>query len=410
MTDTNLIVFTYAPAGLGHIRVADALISGIPKGSRYTIFAPEDKSTESMHRFSSLNVPARHVMEFFQRGFAEALYTKFYIAFLKKHSNKLEDQFVEHILLQKIKPTTLTIVATHFGLAYQLGSVKTHLEKRLNAKIKLVVQVTDDSPQILWYVDLADLIICPSHQTKLALQKYAQSRHLKQVPIEVVPYPVDLDFSKALAPNQISQRESQLNPNDNSAINIAIPISGAAVGMEFFLHLIQWLHNFSPRFVFYVICRKAPFTEVFLKQIANREYIKVFTSDDYNEVVKMHKQVYLEHTISAEVTKPSEQAFKALINATAIGGSFLLFAHPVGRQEYDNMDFLRRHNFLDDTKNHRRGYPLVLGSKASSDLIWDLFSSGKFLKAFKNFSSPPQTDEVGDNGVTKFWEIVNSLN
>jgi len=63
-----LIVFTYAPAGLGHIRVANALMSDVPAGLEYLIFAPSDKTTETTHRFTSLNVPARHVMEFFQQG------------------------------------------------------------------------------------------------------------------------------------------------------------------------------------------------------------------------------------------------------------------------------------------------------------------------------------------------------
>ena len=55
METNELVVFTYAPAGLGHIRVADALMSGIPQDLSYTVFAPSDRSTESVHRFSSLN-------------------------------------------------------------------------------------------------------------------------------------------------------------------------------------------------------------------------------------------------------------------------------------------------------------------------------------------------------------------
>lgn len=79
----SLVVFTYAPEGLGYIRVADALISDIPDGVPYVEFAPIDNTTESMHRFSSLNVSARHVMEFFQRGAPEVLFTKLYTGYLK---------------------------------------------------------------------------------------------------------------------------------------------------------------------------------------------------------------------------------------------------------------------------------------------------------------------------------------
>ena len=405
MTKT-LIVFTYAPAGLGHIRVADALIGGIPAGYPYVEFSPSDKTTEPMHRFTSLNMPARHMMEFFQRGAPEALFTKLYTGYLKSHTDEMLEQFVQLVRKQKGQPEKIVVVATHFGLAYQLGAIKDRLAKELNTKINLVVQITDDSPQTIWYVDLADLIIAPSHKTKNALQTFAAKNHLKKVPIEVAPYPVDLDFARVLARDQSSKRANQYDPDKESPINIAIPVSGAAVGMEFFLHLMGHLHKKSSRFVFHVVCRKAPFTQIFLRKVGHRDYVKLYVYSYYKTVVDMYKRVYMENVISAEVTKPSEQAFKALLRADSVGGSFLLFAEPVGRQEYDNIDFLERHGLLSDDANNRRGYILPYGSKASADLIWDLFNGGKLLKTFKNFSTPPQTDELGDNGVSLFWGIV----
>lgn len=401
-----LVVFTYAPAGLGHIRVANALMSEIPAGLNYTVFAPLDSSTESMHRFSSLNVPARHVMEFFQRGFAETLFTKVYTGHLKRHTGNLLTQFVQLIQSQKVKPAKIIVVATHFGLAYQLGAIKRRLEKELNSIITLVVQVTDDSPQTIWYVDSADLIICPSHKTKESLQAFATKNRLKQVPIEVAPYPVNVDLAKNLSPNEVATRADQYNPDKDSPINMVIPVSGAAVGMEFFLHLMRRLHDMSSRFVFYVVCRKAPFTANFLRLIKSMDYVRLFASSDYKEVVDEYKLVYLKHVISAEITKPSEQAFKALLRADSVGGAFLLLAQPVGRQEYDNINFLDRHGLLSDDLNSQRGCILPNGSKASANLIWGLFNSGKLLKTFANFVAPSQTGELGDNGVTVFWDIV----
>ncbi|MFA5776445.1 MAG: hypothetical protein WC988_02735 [Patescibacteria group bacterium] len=402
----TLVVFTYAPAGLGHVRVANALMGGIPAGLDYAILAPSDRSTESMHRFSSLNVPARHVMEFFQRGFAEALFTKVYTEHLKHHTGKLSTQFIELIQSREVKPDKIVVVATHFGLAYQLGAIKSQLEKTFQTQIYLVVQVTDDSPQIIWYVDSADLIICPSHKTKASLQAFAAKNHLRQIPMEVGPYPIDLDFSKRLTLDQLTARSDQYNPTKESPINMVIPVSGAAVGMEFFLHLMRRLHDASPRFVFYVVCRKAPFTANFLRLIKRKDYVRLFTSSSYKEVVEAYKRVYLENVISAEVTKPSEQAFKALLRADSVGGSFLLFAEPVGRQEYDNINFLERHGLLSDDLNSRRGYILPYGSKESADLIWDLYSSGKMLNTFDKYSPQPPSDELGDDGVSKFWKLI----
>lgn len=401
-----LVVFTYAPAGLGHIRVADALISGIPQDVPFLEFAPSDKTTENTHRFTSLNVPARHVMEFFQRGSAEMLFTKAYVKFLKTHPDGLLKQFVSLVKSQQLRPEKIVIVATHFGLAYQLGAIKDQLEQELNTKINLIVQVTDDSPQIIWYVDSADLIMAPSHKTKDTLEKYATENHLKKVPIEVGPYPVDLNFAQKLSSQKLLERRWQYDPQSNSTINIAIPVSGAAVGMEFFLHLIAHLNKMSSRFAFHVICRKAPFTEKFIGRVSENESVKLYISSDYKAVVEMYHQVYMDNVIAAEVTKPSEQSFKALINNDSIGGSFLLLAEPVGRQEHDNINFLQRHFYLDDEHNRRRGYVLPHGSQACADTIWNLFNQGRMLKAFDNYKTTPNNSETGDNGVQVFWEKV----
>lgn len=412
-----LVVFTYAPAGLGHIRVADALISGIPTDVPYVEFSPADSTTEVTHRFTSLNVPARHAMEFFQRGQAEELFSKVYSRYLKTHPDGIPEQFISLIKSQNFKPEKIVIVATHFGLAYQLGAIKSQLEKQLGAQINLVVQVTDDSPQTIWYVDLADLIVAPSHKTKGVLQDFAIRNKLRKVPIEVAPYPVDLTFAKKLPPEKIIERKNQYDPTRLSPINVAIPVSGAAVGMEFFLHLIGHLHTLSPRFHFDIVCRKAPFTQQFLQRIGLRDHVTLHVSTQYRSVVELYERLYKNRVIAMEITKPSEQSFKALLQNNSVGGSLLLLAEPVGRQEWDNVDFLHRNNFLSadpgnyindqiNKPNNLRGLILPNGSKASADLIWDGVKSGKFLKAFNNFTPKQPSDELGDDGVTKFWEIV----
>lgn len=402
------MVITYAPIGLGHIRVANALISGIPEGLEYEVFAPSDNLTESMYRFSSLNVPARRVMEFFQRGLAESLYTKLFTKRLKSHTGDIFEQFIQVIGSRKTKPDRIIIVSTHFGLAYQLGALRTRLEKVLGIEIRLVVQVTDDSPQVAWYVDVVDLIICPSQQTKKLLQEYADKNKLRKVEIRVTPYPVDLNLAKILTREKVENRRSQYDSGKSTPINIVIPVSGAAVGMEFFLHLMRWLHAKSPRFVFHVVCRRAPFTKRFLEKIKHRSYARLYVSHDSKEVVEMYRNVYLDNVISAEVTKPSEQAFKALLRNDSAGGSFLLFAEPVGRQEHDNIDFLKRHGFLSAGPN-LRGYILPFGSQASAELIWELFNYGRMLKAFDDFTPKESNHEVGDAGVAMFWKIVLNL-
>jgi len=404
--DKTLVVFTYAPAGLGHIRVANALIEAIPECLPYVSFSPSDTTTETMHRFSSINTFARRLMEFTQSGRAGYLYTKLYTKYLKTHTDDLLSQFIHLVLAQKFKPTKIVIIATHFGHAYQLGELKGQISRSLGAKVSLVVQVTDDSPQDIWYVDTADLIICPSSKTKRALLEFAKKEELSFVPIEVVPYPVSLDFARELAVAKVVNRSHQFDPSKNTPINIIIPVSGAAVGMDFFSHIIHVLHEKSPRFVFHIVCRRAPFTVIFLHKMLHRNYVRLYVSDGYRETVEMYKKVYEENVISAEITKPSEQAFKALLDVNSIGGSYLLLAEPVGRQEYDNIAFLRRHGYIETGSKSTRGWVLPHGSKASAELIWSLYNDGVLKEAFNIFVKKESSDEIGSDGARQFWNAV----
>jgi hypothetical protein len=72
--------------------------------------------------------------------------------------------------------------------------------------------------------------------------------------------------------------------------------------------------------------------------------VRAFEID--REVVEAYEELYMNDVIGLEVTKPSEQAFKALFTPKQRGGSLLMFSDPVGRQEDDNVRFLRRHRLL----------------------------------------------------------------
>ncbi|MBU1104993.1 MAG: hypothetical protein ABII16_02150 [Patescibacteria group bacterium] len=401
----TLIVFTYAPAGLGHIRVTDALIEAIPPHLKYTVFTAQDSTTETMHRFSSINTWARKLMEFTQKGKAGYWFTKIYTKYLKTHTDDLLNQFIHLVQDRSVKPQKIIIVSTHFGLAYQLGELKNQISKILNAEVFLVVQVTDDSPQDIWYVDSADLIFCPSLKTKNALKAFARKDGLPDVPVEVVPYPVSLEFSQKLSASKINQRLQQYDPTENTPINIIIPVSGAAVGMEFFAHLIHTLHKMSPRFVFHIVCRQAPFTLIFLHKMSHRSYVRLYVSSGYRETVNLYKTVYKKNIISAEITKPSEQAFKALLDVDSVGGAFLLLAEPVGRQEHDNLNFLKRNGLIETASKNTRGWILPQGSKASAELTWSLYQ-GTMLETFKNFKQKDSSHEIGSDGAKQFWKVL----
>lgn len=401
-----LVVFTYAPAGLGHIRVADALIEGLPEDYDSLVFSPSDPSIESIHRFTSLNRFARSLMKWIQQGWPQTIFTRYYRNFLKNHTGELLLEFTSLIKTQPKIPSKIIIVSTHFGLAYQLGSIKNQLEKTLNTKIFLVVQVTDDSPQYIWYVDTADLIIAPSRQTADELIKYGKKEKLKKINFEVLPYPILSLFSKNLPESKISIRQNQYQPNKKTPIEIIIPISGAAVGTDFFIKLMDKLYSFSKRFRFHVVCRRAPFTKEFIDICQTKKYINLYASENYKEIIYIYNTIYLKNIISGEITKPSEQSFKALLDNDSVGGSFLFFAAPVGRQEYDNLNFLQKSGLL---STNMRGIILPKNPIKAANLIWDLYKNGFLLKTFKKFRPVKNNPVVRDNGSTLFWKTVLNL-
>ncbi len=401
--DKPLIVFTYAPAGLGHIRVADALMESLPKDIDSVTFSPSYEAIQWIHRFSSLNIFARRLMEWIQHGTPQTIFTRYYRKYLKTHTGDLFLEFTSLIKSQKKIPKTIIITSTHFGLTYQLGSIKEELEKELNTKIYLVAQITDDSPQYIWYTDTANLIIAPSLKTAQILQKYGAKENLKEVPFQVFPYPIIPSFIKTLSPEKLISRQKQYTPKSDELINIIIPISGAAVGMKFFTRIMEKLHKLSDRFIFHVVCRKAPFTQDFIKDIDNKDYINLYVSESYQEIVHMYNRVYQNHVISSEITKPSEQSFKALLKPDSVGGSFLFFANPIGRQEYDNLKFLKKNGLL---SNNSRAIVLPVGSTSSAKFIYKYYQKGILLDAFKKFKPDRDNFEIQPTGAILFWKAV----
>jgi hypothetical protein len=445
LKDKSLVlIFAYAPTGLGHLRVTQALYGGLPEEIHPILLGSQEKSLTTMHRITSIHPLARCAAEFIQRGIFEDLFTIIFRKFLRSKTKILREQFLT-ILDQNIdKPKTVLVVATHFGLAHQLAKIKDQIEKERGIKIILIVQVTDDSPQHIWYVEGADVIFVPSVNTKRELLSYGAKNGLRPVNFIVQPYPVSPVLTVKLTRSEIQSKLNQLDPGNNSPVNIAIPISGAAVGLNFFEHLINKLTKISNRMKFQVIVKFSNYTKDFIQNLMVVKNVDVITSNEDREVVEKYESVYQQQLISLEITKPSEQAFKALYDPDMKGGVILLFCEPIGRQEFDNIDFLRRHklipekseqNFLfNRAKNNLslnctlgkellkkaiywRGLELPKGSTDTANFIaWCLREKiflhmiisrdNKLNKIYKN--------EVSSAGVEQFWNktaeyIVSSM-
>jgi len=341
-----LLLFAYAPAGLGHLRVTSALYHGLPSEASPLLLGSQDTTITAMHRLMSVHTITREIFEWLEQGNAEEITTPLYRWYLRSHTDLLYRQ-ITTIIDQRIEmPEELLLIATHFGLAHQATAIKQKLITNRKMKVSIVVQVTDDSPHHIWYIPDADIIFVPSQRTKDRLEAYGRKSDLPPVNIVVNPYPLSPNLSTDLPESRMDHRKSQLNPHEDTTIHFAIPISGAAVGMHFVTHLVDHLHLKSSRFQFHVISKNAPFTYRFIYDMNSRPHVDVQSSPHDKKVIELYEDLYQNTTISLEVTKPSEQAFKALITPKKRGGAIMLFSNPVGRQEYDNLHFLQRNGLL----------------------------------------------------------------
>lgn len=427
-----LICFAYAPAGLGHLRVTDALYHGLPKGANTPLLlGSQDTTITYLHRLMNFNSVIRYLAIWAEKGPAENITTLMYRYFLRSHTGLLYEQMKTIISESYTTPSIILIIATHFGLAHQLSSIKERLEKETRIKVLLVVQVTDDSPHHIWLIPGADLIFVPSARTQREILRYGKTIHT-DVPIVVNPYPINPILSEPLTENQYKEKLMQVdNKNSTFPIQVIIPISGAAVGTDYFSTLTAELNKKTSLFLFHIVCKVAPFTKKFISEIAVHEYIRVYGAQEDRKVINIYEDVYQKNVISIEITKPSEQSFKALLDCKAKNASLLLFTEPVGRQEYDNLDFLKRHKLIPNNEDQELLVQMKAGSEilskasqwrgiripkdpicAATFIYWCL-KTGIFSKMME-YKSTMMNDglhqnELAPDGVKKFWEKVETL-
>lgn len=429
---TVCIIFATAPTGLGHLRVTEALYHGLPKTASPVLLGAQAPIESTLYRIVSLNPFTRKIMEMVEMPPLDQP-----AAFIGRNFFRMQTKDI-YIQLKKILnerfvvPKTVLLVSSHNILSHQMGHIKKKLALEMGVKIILVQQVTDDSPQAIWYVPDADLIFVPSEYTKAHLLDYARKAHLPIVPMAVTAYPVSPLLGERMSEHELSARARQFDPLEKGEVHVTVPVSGAAVGTSFISEYIQKMHQYSERFVFHVVSREAPFTNSFIQKVANLPYVKFLTSNHDRTTVDNYEKVFTEQTIALEITKPSEQAFKALLTPKQKGGVIILFSTPVGGQEYDNLHFLRNHSIMPSLHDHKilweraeknetinttelitkahhwRALRLPTDpEKACKFTMWCM-REGLFSKML-DYTRVEKGDEVQSNGVEQFWNHVVRL-
>lgn len=432
-----LLIFTYAPAGLGHLRVTDALADGLPRGIDSILLGADDTNITYWHRLTSLSPFFRGVVEWFTTEENGYWFYAFYIWLLKISSAKLYFQLKKLITGKYPDKKTVVVISTHFGLAHQISAIKDRLEQNLRIKLILVVQVTDATSIEIWYVPGADLIVVPSEKVKTELLKYAKDKAFEKTKIMVLPYPLSQTLGYQLSDRELEFRLKQYDRNSNVKIKIVIPISGAAVGLAYYDKLILKLGKICERFMIYLVVRNDVHTRAFIRKMKTRHYLTVIENRTDIKVVDSYEKLYGSEVIALEIVKPSEQAFKTLFTPKQRGGSILLLNKAVGRQEQDNLNFLLDHQLLpnrtdqnklqkyafesrqpDETDCRKcinraqnwRAIKLTNDPDKDAHIINWCLQVGLFGKMSEHETKLKQKDpELASNGVQQFWEKVDDL-
>ncbi len=440
LTDRQLLlVLTYTPAGLGHLRIMDALYHGLPETVNPVVLGSRDKSIQIIHRMTSIHPIGRAIFEWLQTGPLSSTASRLYRYSLRMNTSVVYDE-MDRLLAERVEqPERILVVCTHFGLAHKLAAIKERLQKQARVRMVLVVFVSDDTFQPIWFIDGADLLVVASQYIKRKYAAYGE-RLGRNERIEVVAYPLHPRLGKKLSPLQMAEKTRQLDAKAGDPIHVSIPISGAAVGTEYFSRLVAFLREKSGRFLFHIVSKDAPFTKSFLSQLAGKAWVNLHVGKQDREVVDLYDVLMEEQTICLEVTKPSEQAFKALLGTQSRGGVILLFSQPVGSQEYDNLDFLVRHSLVPSEETNDqlwelvgdnvrmdpalrtrlfeesrtwRGVRIPNDPQKASDFIWWMFTSGIFARMLAGNLDLKVKDEqsgiLGSDGVAEFWDLVTSV-
>jgi len=310
-----------------------------------------------------------------------------------------------------------------------LAEAKEVLQRKLGGKLIVAVVVTDDSPQEMWAVSGADVIFVPSNTTREVL--LARLMDIGGVVPEVitVPYPISPWLAERLSTDEQKERQHQLK---GKKLQVMVPISGAAVQLSYFQELIGTLTADDMQVT--VVSRESEHTHDFLSWCQERSGVTVVADEHDPDVVAAYDEAYVDTIFGVEVTKPSEQAFKALFTPLQRGGSILLFSPPVGRQEKDNLMFLRRHKLIpsvDDQarltewclKGNRLHITSALLERARhwrgvllpGDGMWagvtvKRLVDGGILAAMGDFGGFLEGhDEIRSDGVKAIWQILDEM-
>ncbi|HEX6976829.1 MAG TPA: hypothetical protein VF185_00525 [Patescibacteria group bacterium] len=424
--ESTLILFTAAPTGLGHIRVMDALKDGLYPGAKYETVGLGNVNAGKIHSLGSRIPFLTKLTEFYQTNpLAERFVSKFYLDYLKRQKGETLS-YLSDVAKKHPDSKFWVVISTHYALAFSILSVKKEVKEKFGVDIMLCVVVTDDSPQRVWAVKGADIIFAPSTKTRDGLVKLG----VDPAVVKVISFPVSPRLAQHLSNDELQGVIEQLDPEGSYPMQIEIPVSGAAVQLPYLETIIKTL---APEaFQFTVIGLSSSYTVGFFERITKLPHVQTSIGTTSKQTVELYESLFYQPIRPAvEITKPSEQTFKAILKPRERGGVILLLTAPVGRQEYDNLNFLQRHRLMPNKEEQKILEEVTNGRKLTDEegaklhymashwraiqLPNDPLKAASFIKGLRKqrilasmLSYVSETsDELTSDGVKMIWDEIN---
>jgi hypothetical protein len=405
--DNFLVIFTTAPTGLGHIRVMDGIKDGLAPSVQSVSIGVDNINANKIHSLGSRIPLFNKLTEFSQTNkIAEFIVTKIYVNYLQSRKKETLESLAS-VALDYPDKRFWVIISTHYALAYSILAAKRELENNFNVKIFLCVVVTDDSPQRVWAVKNADLIFTPSMETFEGLKNLG----INAQKLRVVSFPISPKLTIDLTKTELEKSKIQLSPDSKELVHIEIPVSGAAVQLNFMEKVIEILSKDLFRFT--IIGKSSSFTIPFFERVLKFPHTQTSIGSSANQTVDLYESIFSGNNRPlVEITKPSEQAFKAILSPNKRGGVILLLTDPVGRQEKDNLNFLIRNKLMPNPNEkinwdnfNYRAIKLPSDPVKAAKFIKELKEKGIFLKML-NYRDENKKELTSD-GVKQIWEEIN---
>jgi hypothetical protein len=195
------------------------------------------------------------------------------------------------------------------------------------------------------------------------------------------------------------------------------------VGVDYLSSVIRLLpeDNFHLTFV----GQASPALRPLQAMVRERPSITLLKAGTSQATIDEYEKYYAAHVVGAEITKPSEQAFKVLAPHDRVGGNILLFARPVDLQEYENLAYLTRYHLIPTPEQHQKLYQHAKSDSVPTKELqttasgWrglrlseDPLVAAKFIiwcrkHLFAHMgSTQPKEAELQPDGAACFWQTV----